>query len=274
MELMELSIKDKELFKGVDYISSDYVFTYLYMYSELYKLKIYHDDKTIIIGSNPGKQSFYMPLGDTEYGVNLILDYCRKQGIKPYFNKIPGSYAEIFKEMKFEVKVDRNAFDYIYSNSDLAAYKGHRFQKQRNNISNYLKTNSPIYSSDIPGNIEKCKEFTMSQYAGTDVVQPTLKLLDCFDQLDLKGGIVWNGSDMQGYCLYENVSDYMAVSHVELTDEKHRGVHAYMINEMSKSMDVEFINKEDDMGLDGLRKFKERYNPCTLLEKYSACPIM
>lgn len=271
LELREITLNDKELFKDIGYISSDYVFSYIYMYSELYKSKIYYDDRTIIIRSGAGRPSFYMPLGDIEYGIDLILKYCRKNRLKPHFSKIPGSYIELFKNNNFNIKKDRNSFDYIYSNPELAAYEGPNFRKQRNNVSNYLRSNNPVYSSDITSYIEKCKEFTLEQYAGTDVVQPTLKILDCIDEFDLKGGIVWNGSEIQAYCIYEIISDNMALSHVELTDNSHRGVHAYMINEMSRNMDVEYINKEDDMGLAGLRRFKEKYNPCTMLVKYSAC---
>lgn len=270
MEFKEISLKDKELFKDVKYISSDYVFSYIYMYSELYRFKIYHDDKTIIIHSGAGQPSFYMPLGDTEYGIKLILEYCRKHRLKPNFTKIPGSHVEIFKAMNFKINEDRNSFDYIYTNSNLAAYEGPDFRRQRNNVSNYLKTNTPVYSSVIAGNIEKCKEFTLRHYAGTDVVQPTIKILDYIDEFNLKGDIVWNGNNIQGYCIYEEITDNMVLSHVELTDNSHRGVHAFMINEMSKNMDVEFINKEDDMGIAGLRRFKENYNPSTLHVKYSA----
>lgn len=270
MQLKEISIKDKELFKDVNYISSDYVFSYIYMYSDLYKFKMYHDDNTIILRSSAGRVTFYMPLGDTEYGIMLVLEYCRKHRLKPHFTNIPSSHVEIFKDMNYKIEEDRNSFDYIYLNSDLAAYEGSDFKKQRNNVSNYLKNNTPVFSNDIADNIEECKEFTLKHYVGTDVVQPTLKILDCVNELNLKGGIVWNGSDMQSYCIYEKITDNMAISHVELTDNSHRGVHAYMINEMSKNMDVEFVNKEDDLGLDGLRRFKENYNPCNMLVKYSA----
>lgn len=272
MELKEISLTDKELFKDVGYISSDYVFSYIYMYSELYKLKIYHDDKTIIIRSCAGRPSFYMPLGDTEYGIKLVGEYCRRHRLKPRFTKVPASHVEFFKARNYIIKEDRNAFDYLYATSDLAAYDGPNFRKQRNNVSNYLRTSTPFYSSDIAAHIEKCREFTLKHYAGTDVVQPTLKILDCIDEFGLKGGIVWNGSEVQAYNIYEQVTGDTALSHVELTDNSYRGVHAYMIREMSKSMDAEFINKEDDMGLAGLRRFKETYNPCTLLVKYSACP--
>ena len=55
-----------------------------------------------------------------------------------------------------------------------------------------------------------------------------------------------------------------------LTDNSHRGIHAYMISEMSKRISEEYINKEDDVGLSGLRRFKETYNPCSMLKKYIA----
>jgi len=270
LELREVRLNDKELFKDIGYLCSDYVFSNIYMYSDLYKTKLYHDDRTIIIRLGSVKPSFYMPLGDTEYGIGLVLQYCREHSLKPKFIKIPASHIDIFKDMNFATKEDRNSFDYIYSNAELAAYEGPDFRKQRNNLSHYLRTNTPVYSCQIADNVEKCKEFTLKHYTGTDVVQPTLKILDCIEEFSLEGGIVWNGSEIQAFCLYEKITENMALSHVELTDNSHRGVHAFMINEMSKNMETEFINKEDDMGLAGLRRFKERYNPCTMLVKYTA----
>ena len=76
---------------------------------------------------------------------------------------------------------------------------------------------------------------------------------------------------MQGFCIYENVSPDTILSHIELTNNEYRGAHAYMINEMSKRLDVEYINKEDDVGLQGLRRFKESFNPCSMFKKHTAC---
>lgn len=270
MELREISLDDKRLFENLNYIGSDYIFSSIYMYSKLFKLKIYSDSKTIIIYSDLENPSFFMPLGDTEYGINLVVEYCKQNQMTPYFTKIPRSHIKFFENMNYKIKEDRDSFDYIYSNSNLATYEGSNFRKQRNNISNYLKTNNPIYNDKIYDNIEKCKQFTLKHYAGTDVVEPTLKILDCVEEFNLDGGIVWNGEEMQGYCVYKKVDNNMVISHVELTDNDHRGVHAYMINEMSQRIDTEFINREDDMGLLGLRRFKEMYNPTELFVKYSA----
>jgi hypothetical protein len=68
------------------------------------------------------------------------------------------------------------------------------------------------------------------------------------------------------------VSDNTVISHIELTNNEHRGTHAFLIKEMSGRINEEYVNKEDDMGLSGLRRFKETYNPCTMIKKYIACP--
>ncbi len=95
-------------------------------------------------------------------------------------------------------------------------------------------------------------------------------MLDNIDLLNLKGGVIINDGEISAFCLYEKLSDDMILSHVELTDNSHRGVHAYLINEMAKNISETYINKEDDMGIPGLRRFKETYNPRYMLKKYKA----
>ena len=95
-------------------------------------------------------------------------------------------------------------------------------------------------------------------------------MLDNADSFKLKGGVVLNNGEISAFCLYEKISEDMVVSHVELTDNSHRGIHAYLINELAKKTGEKYINKEDDMGLPGLRRFKESFNPDHMLKKYRA----
>lgn len=271
MNFRDIALDDKPLFDGLDYICSDYIFSYVFMYCEEYKLKIYDDSKTIIIHSGYNKPSYYMPLGDTEHGVKTILEYCSKNNTKPVFTKIPESHVALFKDFKFKIKEDRNSFDYIFRNSDLAEYNGKDFRKQRNNLASYLKISTPEYTEDIREHIIECKEFTLKHFDKVDIIHPTLRMLDNLDRFNCSGGMVWNEGKLQAFCVYEKVSNDTVLSHIELTDNSHRGIHTYMISEMSKSISEEYINKEDDLGLSGLRRFKETYNPCTMLKKYIAC---
>jgi hypothetical protein len=135
----------------------------------------------------------------------------------------------------------------------------------------YLKTAAPEYIQNIHNHIDECKEFTLKYYEESDVINPTMRILDNFNHFNLESGMVLEGGTIKSFCIYEKVSPDTIQSHVELTDSSHRGIHSYMINSMSQYITQEYINKEDDMGLQGLRRFKESYNPSSMLVKYKAC---
>lgn len=266
MDLRQIALDDKKLFEEFEYICSDYLFSNLYMY----EIMIHEDDRAVILCSNPEKSAFYMPLGDTEHGINKICRHYQKINKKPIFRKIPESHIDLFKDFKFKIKEDRNSYDYIYRNSDFIQYSGKDFSKQRNNLSNYMKMHNPLYSDNIEKYIGECRKFLIKHFTQEEIVIPTLRILDNFEFFNYQGGVVINEDRMQAFCIYENASDDTVVSHVELTDNSHRGIHTYMINQMSRFMDREFINKEDDVGQPGLRRFKESYNPCCMIKKYMA----
>lgn len=270
MNFKNIQMEDKKLFSDFQYICSDYIFSYLYMYSELYKLTIHHDDRCVIIRSEDKDPYFYMPLGDIKHGIEKVTKYCSNNNIKTKFSKIPCSHAEIFRNNGFILEEDRNSYDYIYINSQLAEYNGKEFRKQRNNMSSYFRMCTPVYTEDIYNHIEKCREFTLKYFKKFDIINPTLRMLEKMEDFDCKGSIVWDGQNIQAFCVYEKVKDDMIQSHVELTDNSHRGIHAFLINEMSKRVSERYVNKEDDVGLLGLRRFKESYNPIHMLRKYTA----
>lgn len=270
LNFREITLNDMSLFNDFEYICSDYVFSYLYMFCEIYKLKIAESDNSIIIRSGNNKPVFYMPLGDTERGIAAILEYCKAKKIKPVIAKIPYTHLEYFNPAMFKIKEDRNSFDYIFRNRDLAGYEGKEFRKQRNNLSSFIKVYTPYYTEDIYNHVDECKAFTLSHFSKVDIYNPTLRLLGSMEKFDCRGGIVWNGDTMLGFCIYQKLTDDTVLSHVELCDTSHRGIHVYMINEMSKRIPEEYVNKEDDVGLAGLRRFKESYNPWDMLKKYSA----
>lgn len=270
MNFREITLDDKQVFSKYGSVCSDYLFSYIYMYNELYKIKIAENNETIIIRSDMEATSFYMPLGDIKQGITSVLEYCKENSIRPVFSKIPQDYLGIFNDYKFIIEEDRDSFDYIYRNSDFIEYKGKNFRNQRNNLYSYVKNFSPKFDERVELYIDKCKAFTLKYHNSPDKLNPTYKMLDNIDEFNLKGGVVLDSDEVAAFCLYEKISDDMVQSHVELTNNSHRGVHAYLVYELAKRMDEAYINKEDDMGLSGLRGFKEKYNPCTMLKKYKA----
>lgn len=270
MDFRDITIDDKSIFQDVKYMCSDYIFSYLIMYKETYNHKICIDDKSIVIMSGKEKPCFYMPLGDTEHGIKKVQEYCLKEGIEPVFTKIVEDNMEIFRSLDYELEEDRDSFDYIYLNTKLENYKGKEFRNQRNNTYNFLKTSNPEYIDNIYDHIDECRDFTFLHFKDSEILKPTLAMLDNLEHFDCEGGIVRNDGNIEAFCIYEKVSDDTVVSHVELTNNSIRGAHAYMIKEMSSRIEEPYINKEDDMGLPGLRRFKSTYNPSHLIKKYKA----
>lgn len=272
MNFREITFDDKKTFDKYRNICSDYLFSYIYMYKELYKLKIAEKNGTVIIRSDIENTNFYMPLGDMEQGIKSVLEYCRESNISPVFAKIPQDYLGAFSDFRFIIEEDRDSFDYIYKNLDFIEYKGKKFRNQRNNLYSYIKTFSPKFDERVELYIDKCKAFTLKYHNSPDKLKPTYKMLDNINEFNLKGGVVLDSDEVAAFCLYEKISNDMVQSHVELTNNSHRGVHAYLVNELAKRMNEAYINKEDDMGLSGLRRFKEKYNPFIMLKKYKAYP--
>lgn len=240
------------------------------MYADSYQIKISDDDNSVFIYSGTCNPSFYMPLGDTERGIKKVIEFCNQNNIKPVFSKIAKKYTELFRYMGFKVEEDRNSFDYIFRNTDLTLFKGKEYRKQRNNLSNLLRSCTPEYITDLKGHMDECRSFAASHYLSEEILKPTMRIMDIFEYADCKGGIVKCNDSIESFCIYEKVSPDTVISHVELTNNALRGVHAFMIKEMSGNIDEEFINKEDDMGIPGLRRFKVSYNPCSMIEKYKA----
>jgi hypothetical protein len=273
VDFRKMTLDDRHILDKFGYICSDYMFSYIYMYDELYKLKIAENNGTVIIRSDMDTTCFYMPLGDIKQGIAAVLEYCGENSTSPVFSKIPEAYSGIFENHGFFVEEDRNSFDYIFKSSDFIGYEGKKFRNQRNNLSSYLRVSSPEFDERVELYIDKCKAFTSQYHNSPDKLGPTCKMLDSIDEFDLKGGVVMESGEVAAFCLYEKVSEDMVQSHVELTNNSHRGVHAYLVSELAKRMDGVYVNKEDDMGLSGLRRFKENYNPCTMLKKYKAFMI-
>ena len=270
MKFREFTLNDMTSFDRYKTICSDYLFSYLSMYQNLYKLKMAEKDGAIMICSDMTTTNFFMPLGDTKQGIKLVLKYCKENNINPVFSKIPENSLDVFKAFNFHIEKDRDSFDYIFKNADFLEYKGKEFRNQRNNLYSYLKTSTPVFETNIKAYRDRCKEFTLKYHNSLQKLEPTFKMLDNIELFDLKGGVVVNGGEVSAFCLYEKLSDEMIISHVELTDNSHRGIHAYLVNELAKTISEKYINKEDDMGIPGLRRFKETYNPHHMLKKYRA----
>ena len=181
---------------------------------------------------------------------------------------------------------ERDMFDYIYDGESIRTLAGTKNQKKRNHLSYFLKEyeNRFTYKLLNEDNFSECidllKEWSQLK-AENDTYDESVdeeligikKIFNNYDKLSDKIKIagVYIDDKLEAFTIGELLNKNMAVIHIEKANANIRGLYPFinkefLVNEFS---DVEFVNREEDMGIEGLRKAKLSYHPVRFVEKYT-----
>ncbi len=178
----------------------------------------------------------------------------------------------------------RNSFDYIYRVSDLAALSGKKYHSKRNHISYFTKNYEWSYEELSLENIEECinmneKWYLLNVDKDPEGIEAERKVLNFsfenFTKFGFVGGILKVDGEVVAFTFGEQLNDKVFVTHFEKAFSSVRGAYPMINNQFAINTlrDYEFVNREDDLGSEGLRKAKLSYYPEILLEKYTAVKI-
>ena len=227
---------------------------------------------------------YMMPLGDGDLrkAIDLLRADAKERDDKFVLYAIT---SEMFAHIEaacpgsFKFVPDREWFEYIYDAQDLITLKGKKFQSKRNHVNKFKRTYTfeylPITREIIPDCLslyyEWCKE-NGGCNEDTSLIEErhaTQKAFHYFEQLGLKGGAIRVDGKIIAYSYGQQLSpDTFGVHAEKSLYEIDGGFSA--INQMfaeHECMHCTYINREEDLGLESLRKAKESYHPVMLLEK-------
>lgn len=235
-----------------------------------------------------GKLAYMMPLGNGD--LKSVLKKLEKDANEEGH---PFCMLGVCSSMRTELETimpgqfvfteDRDYADYIYLRSDLATLKGKKFQPKRNHINKFRNTYpdytySPITPERIPECLELeaewCKENNCDQQEGTGNERRALiYALQHFQELGLTGGILHARGRMAAFTFGMPISQDTFGTHVEKADTSIEGAYAMINYELANHIPEQYlyINREEDLGIEGLRKAKLSYQPVIILPKYMAC---
>ena len=198
--------------------------------------------------------------------------------------KIFADELEKYPNAKFNVTAERDSFDYVYLAQDLINLSGRKFHGKKNHLNAFKKEYPnaqyvPITEEIIP----KCRKelnvwYETHKHANLDDAficyerAAINEIFDHFDAFKLKGGAILIDGKVVAFTFGEKLNSDTAVIHVEKADSNIRGIYAainqnFVEHEWS---DMIYINREEDMGIEGLRKAKQSYRPIKLIEKFNA----
>ena len=227
--------------------------------------------------------------GDILPVLEALIQDAKDRGIPCCFSGLNQAECQLLEQHypgKFRIQPDRNSFDYIYSIDDLADLKGRKFQKKRNHL-NRFRENYPNWRTEplTVSNLPAVKKMAEDWYAHRREIDPhgsyTLecialdRALGNLDALGLEGLVLLDGNQMLAFTLASRLSEDTYDVHFEKAREDVDGAYAAINQQFAfhlreKHPELRFLDREEDMGLDGLRKAKLSYNPVRLVEKYWA----
>lgn len=288
MDFKKINIDDKPVLQPYllknPYGICDYSFANLFIWQETYRTQYcIHKDHLIIRTLNSqGEPAFLMPLGegDKKEIITDMIEETAKLG-KPFrlvsvTSKMEKELQEIISE-DFVVSNPNDFCDYIYLSESLRFLKGKKLSAKRNHINKFMSLYVDLYKyvEIDESNLSLCREMnvrwcqerncnkTDSDFCAVE------KALDHWGKLGLQGGALLVDGEMIAFTMGQpnnddtfNVMIEKALTHVE-------GAYA-MINREFAVRNCEnylLVNREEDMGVEGLKKSKLSYQPYLLLKK-------
>jgi hypothetical protein len=184
-------------------------------------------------------------------------------------------------ELSFEA--DRPNFDYIYDTKELIELGGRAYHSKKNHL-NYFHANYKYeYTGMTPDMTEEAMAFIRAFNERKNLQDPHERTLlefeeramrDVFVNLDTVGylsGVIRIDGRIEALSIGGRLGTKTVTVHVEKANTEYRGLYQAINNEFCKAMaaNVKRINREEDMGIPGLRKAKLSYNPVKFIEKYT-----
>lgn len=184
----------------------------------------------------------------------------------------------------------RDSFDYVYDIDRLCDLHGKKLQAKRNHCNRFEEAYPDYRVVPLtPELLPRCREFTerwyathaaggaASDYAGERTA--IARAFDHFDALHMEGIAIETGDGMVAFSMGNRIRDDTFDVNFEKADAGINGAYPIVNREFARLLrarypELRFLNREDDMGIDGLRRAKESYSPDILLEKFLAEEVL
>lgn len=267
-------------FDACDQTASDYTFTNLWGWAEEYDLSWAWDNQLVWLKQNLPTPCYWAPVGNW-HGIDWQTKLAPFHDGLP-FVRIPENLALIWQtEIKnLNIKESREHWDYIYNYSDLIELKGNKFHKKKNLLHQFQKQYNfrylPLKGSLIKKAlllqedwcIWKNCEASAGLLAENLVIERVLQKWSNLERL--RGGVILIDDEMAAFTVGELVRPNTMVIHIEKGLGSYKGIYQ-AINQLflAGQSGIAVVNREQDLGNEGLRKAKLSYNPISFIKKFT-----
>ncbi len=290
-----LTLSDKELIQShlyeSDYRNCDYCFMNLVSWRFLYQTEVadYNNHLLIRFKAN-GHNAYLPPVGKGNYceAVQALIDDAQQIGV-PFLmlGVCEKAFAMLDEALPnyFYAQADRNYSDYLYSRQSLATLAGKKLQSKRNFVNRFIKEHPDYrFESLMPQHFDDCLK--LYEQWGNNKEKPkannelyndeteTRSIHNVFqhwEQLGGLGGVLYVDNQLVAFTYGAPINHNTFDVCTEKADTRFPGAFAIINREFIRQLPEQFtlINREEDLGIDGLRQAKLSYHPEEILHKYT-----
>lgn len=261
---------------------SDYSFGNLWGWAEEYGLTWRFGDSHVWILQTRPREIFWAPMGPWCQEDWATCPTLAKGGT---FTRVPERLCQIWRRAlgdRLTLEEAREHWDYVYSVPDLVELKGNRFHKKKNLLNQFLRgyeyEYKPLSSDCVEETLEMQRQwFTWHDPEETGALLAEngaiVRVLQNWDRIPgLVGGAIRIDGRMVAYTVAEELTPDMLVIHFEKGCSRVKGIYQAINQQFLADAGTGYnlVNREQDLGDDGLRHAKMSYNPSTFLKKCTA----
>lgn len=271
-----------ELYPALNLLSdgvSEFTFSGLYLFRNSYRYRASHmSGKTFVIsGTKEGQRFFFTPccvpdtqalkrlFSDHDYLKNMSESQCQAERIR-------------LEAEGFEVREDRDNFDYLYDRHDLAELSGKAYHKKRNLVNAFINSYSyeqrALDASTVSDAIAVLDRWREEKGMDGDYAAAR-EALDLYPVLGMRGAVYYVDGKPAGYALGEPLAKgRMFAVHFEKAVGSYKGIYQFVNQAFAQALPahVKTVNREQDLGDEGLRQAKMTYRPSGFVRKYRVYP--
>lgn len=289
-----ITLEDKEVITSYtlqsSYMNCDFSFANMCSWRFLYKSEYAIIDDFLLIRfwlEDQDRPVYMCPVGkaDLTLPVNLLEKDSLAHGHPLWLLGVTHSgREELEKDFPngFRYMAERDYFDYIYLREDLVNLTGKKYQPKRNHINKFIKQYRYEYMPITPELVSECLELERKWYKANRTEDDAEDLsherrsltyaLEHASDLGLIGGAICAEHQIVAFSFGAPINANTFGVHVEKADINYDGVYSLINREFASHIPEQYIyvNREEDLGIPGLRQAKQSYYPAILLEKFTA----
>lgn len=274
--------------------ASEFTFAYLYMWQCDYRFQYVIRNGWLLIVS---ESTYDIPFALCPLPVNGLFDrdgfdasvhWLRKRfaanGRPLVFGRVEEKrlpWFDGFACAEFTIERSDRTADYVYDADSLRDLPGRKYGSKRNHISQFLRHHPGYEIVPVgPENLDECRRIIEQWCLARNCTcgspescerYACNRMLDSWEQLDMQGILLCVDGRFEAFTIGEALDPETVVIRYEKANGEIHGLYAILNRDFLQNNwpGSRFVNREEDMGIEGLRKAKESYHPCRMVQKYT-----